>query len=86
LVIGDPGEGEAPAELGLFYCPKKIFHPDIGIAQRAFQRVPIHFLVKGKDDPPTIRMFHLHVTAAPVKCDKPQPTQGGEHLPARQQR
>ena len=55
----------------LFYFAEESFVGNIGVAERAFEGVPVHFTVIGKYDPPSVGVFQFDMAAAPVNLLEP---------------
>ena len=68
-----PAAGDFAPEL--FDLAEEIFVGNIGVAERAFESVPVDFAVIGKHDPPTVGMFEFDMTAASVNLHESQPLQ-----------
>jgi hypothetical protein len=69
-----------------FDVPEEFGNVDVRVAQRAFQRVTIYFIVKREHDPSSVGMFHLNVAALAVNLNEAKTSQRGQDLPARKQR
>ncbi len=72
-------------------CVYRIWRENISgiharITQRAFKRETVHLVVKRKDDPAAVRVLHLNVAALAMNFDEAQALQGGDYLPAGEQR
>jgi hypothetical protein len=77
---------ERRAGLGLPNVVEKVLLGHCGVAESPPQRMPIYFVVVGKDDPPPVRVLQLHMAAFAVYLQKTQSSQRGEDLSAGQDR
>jgi len=65
---------------GLFRLLEKCFKVNVGIAERAFQRITINLIMIREDDYSSIGVLHLYVAAFSVNLDKPQPRESRDDL------
>jgi|GEM_PF-5918761 hypothetical protein len=54
----------------------------IGVSKRPPERMPIHLVVVGKDDPPPIGVLHFHMAALAVYFPKAHALERGVNPPA----